>query len=261
MSRKKVIVKRLNAIQNFGAMDVLCTDKTGTLTMDRVILERHCDVVQDEKRCGAPGRLPHQPLPDRSEERARPGHAGRTRNSTPAACVENIAKVDEIPFDFSRRMMSVVVGRLKASIRSLTKGAPEAIFAAARNSSSTAKSSRWSRSDRRDLKEEYDEPEQRRFPRARGGIQRCSGERARSIPRRDEHDLILKGYVAFLDPPKESAARAIAALHKHGVSVKVLTGDNELVSRKVCRTSACRRTDAAGQRRRKDDRAELARSR
>ena len=79
MSRKKVIVKRLNSIQNLGAMDVLCTDKTGTLTMDRIILEKHCDVVAEGGRRGADAGLPQQPLPDRPEERAGPGHPRSTR--------------------------------------------------------------------------------------------------------------------------------------------------------------------------------------
>ena len=109
MSRKKVIVKRLNSIQNLGAMDVLCTDKTGTLTLDRVILERHCDVVRNEDDDGADAGLSQQPLPDRAEERARPGDPAVPRRCTRSSPCADYKKVDEIPFDFSRKLMSVVV--------------------------------------------------------------------------------------------------------------------------------------------------------
>ena len=115
MSRKKVIVKRLNSIQNFGAMDVLCTDKTGTLTLDRVILERHCDVVREEDDERAGGGVPHQPFPDRPEERARPRHPGAHGKADEQVPSASYRKVDEIPFDFSRRMMSVVVETPRAS--------------------------------------------------------------------------------------------------------------------------------------------------
>ena len=108
MSRKKVIVKRLNSIQNLGAMDVLCTDKTGTLTLDRVILERHCDVVRHEDEGGAGAGLSQQPLPDRAEERAGPRDPP-IRGDSREFAVPNYKKIDEIPFDFSRKLMSVVV--------------------------------------------------------------------------------------------------------------------------------------------------------
>ena len=231
MSRKKVIVKRLNSIQNFGAMDVLCTDKTGTLTMDHVILEHHCDVVRKEDdlvlldaylishfQTGLKNVLDRAILENRDihEERG----------------VDSYRKVDEIPFDFSRRMMSVVVEKPGGGIRLLTKGAPEEIFR---------------RCTRFELEEEVLPMDQILIQDLRDEYERLSSEGFRVLAvayrdlesrtaysKEDETDLVLRGYVAFLDPPKESAGPAIAVLQKHGVAVKILTGDNELVSKKVC---------------------------
>ena len=127
MSKKKVIVKRLNSIQNFGAMDVLCTDKTGTLTLDRVILERYCDVMQKENEdvlldayLIAYFQTGLKNVLDRAVLKYRELH-GRSS-------IENYRKVDEIPFDFSRRMMSVILERPDKNHRILTKGAPESVF-------------------------------------------------------------------------------------------------------------------------------------
>ena len=231
MSRKKVIVKRLNSIQNFGAMDILCTDKTGTLTMDHVILERHCDVVRKEDdlvlldaylishfQTGLKNVL----------DRAILDH----RELHEQMHVQEFKKVDEIPFDFSRRMMSVVVDKPQGGRRLLTKGAPEEIFR---------------RCTRFELDEEILPMDPILIQDLRDEYERLSADGFRVLAvahkdldmrpaysKDDETDLVLKGYVAFLDPPKESAGPAIAVLQRHGVAVKILTGDNGLVSRKVC---------------------------
>jgi Mg2+-importing ATPase len=232
MSRKKVIVKRLNSIQNFGAMDILCTDKTGTLTMDHVILERHCDVVQKEDdlvlldaylvshfQTGLKNVLDRAILDHRTDVHMPMG-------------VDDYVKVDEIPFDFSRRMMSVVVRLPKGGPRLLTKGAPEEIF---------ARCTRFELDEEvlpmdpiliQDLRDEYERLSTDGF-RVLALAYKDLPERA-AYSKEDEQDLILRGYVAFLDPPKESAGPALAALQKHGVSVKILTGDNDLVTKKVC---------------------------
>src|SRR5581483_11208255 len=127
MSRKKVIVKRLNSIQNLGAMDVLCTDKTGTLTMDQVILEKHCDVFQNESEVVLLDAylISHfQTGLKNVLDRAILKHT----EAYGKLCIDNYRKVDEIPFDFSRRMMSVVVETSEHEHQLLTKGAPEAVF-------------------------------------------------------------------------------------------------------------------------------------
>jgi Mg2+-importing ATPase len=231
MSGKKVIVKRLHAIQNFGAMDVLCTDKTGTLTLDRVILEKHCDVVQNEDdkvlqdaylisyfQTGLKNVL----------DRAVLNHPeAKIKVST-----EHYSKVDEIPFDFSRRMMSVVVETPEKDHVILTKGAPEAVFPRCSNFELNGEIYPMEPILVGDLMEQYQELSADGF-RVLAVAHKYTAPRA-VYTKEDEHDLILKGYIAFLDPPKDTAAKAIEALHRHGVTVKVLTGDNDLVTRKVC---------------------------
>ena len=233
MSKKKVIVKRLHAIQNFGAMDVLCTDKTGTLTLDRVILEKHCDVVQNESdpvlqdaylisffQTGLKNVL----------DRAVLNHPDvQNKVST-----EGYTKLDEIPFDFSRRMMSVIVETPDKYHLILTKGAPEAVFPRCSNFELKGEIYPMEPILIGDLMEQYQELSADGF-RVLAVAYKHSEPRAGSVyTKEDENDLILKGYIAFLDPPKDTAAKAIDALRRHGVTVKVLTGDNDLVTRKVC---------------------------
>lgn len=231
MSKKKVIVKQLNAIQNFGAMDVLCTDKTGTLTMDQVILERHCDVMQkenDEVLRDAYLIAHFQTGLKNVLDRAVLSH-----HETHHQVVEGYTKVDEIPFDFVRRMMSVVVRRPDADHQLLTKGAPEAIFPRCSFFELDGKVSPMEPQMVDTLTEQYQHLSADGFRVLAVAHKHLADNEF--IDKDDECDLILKGYVAFLDPPKESAARAIDALGKHGVTVKVLTGDNDLVTRTVCR--------------------------
>jgi Mg2+-importing ATPase len=232
MSRKKVIVKRLNAIQNFGGMDVLCTDKTGTLTEDRVVLQRHCNVAGRESeevlldgylisyfQTGLKNLLDVAILDS-------PDFHGK-------AVVEKCKKLDEIPFDFTRRMMSVLVEDPEGKAVLLTKGAPEEIFHQCSHFELDGKVSPMEPNLMVGLKEEYASLSNDGFRVLAVARKELPGKQACS--KDDERDLVLKGYVAFLDPPKNTAGRAIEALHKHGVGVKILTGDNDLISRKVCR--------------------------
>jgi Mg2+-importing ATPase len=231
MSRKKVIVKRLHAIQNFGAMDVLCTDKTGTLTLDHVILEKHCDVVQneDDKVLQDAYLISHfQTGLKNLLDRAVLNHPEAKDKVSTA----NYSKVDEIPFDFSRRMMSVIVETPDKYHQILTKGAPEAVFPRCSHFELAGEVYPMEPILIGDLMEQYQELSADGF-RVLAVAYKHSDQRA-TYSKEDENDLILKGYIAFLDPPKDTAAKAIEALHKHGVTVKVLTGDNDLVTRKVC---------------------------
>ena len=232
MSRKKVIVKRLNSIQNFGAMDVLCTDKTGTLTEDRVVLMRHCNVAGRESdavlldgylisyfQTGLKNLLDRAIL-DSSDFHAK-------------ATIEKYKKLDELPFDFTRRMMSVLVQDPAGQAVLLTKGAPEEVFLRCSQFDLDGTLSPMEPDRVIGLKQQYDSLSNDGFRVLAVATKNLTG---RDIcAKDDERDLILRGYVAFLDPPKDSATRALAALHKHGVSVKILTGDNHLVSRKVCK--------------------------
>ena len=232
MSRKKVIVKRLNSIQNFGGMDVLCTDKTGTLTEDRVVLMRHCNVAGRETddvlldgylisyfQTGLKNLLDRAILDS-------PDFHGK-------AILEKYKKLDEIPFDFTRRMMSVLVEDPEGKPILLTKGAPEEIFLRCSHFELDGKLSAMDPNLMVGLKKEYDDLSNDGFRVLAVATKELTGKQI--CAKDDERELVLRGYVAFLDPPKDTAARALAALHKHGVAVKILTGDNDLISRKVCK--------------------------
>ncbi len=230
MSRKKVIVKRLNSIQNLGAMDVLCTDKTGTLTMDRVILEQHCDVAlkDDDSVLELAFLNSHfqtglKNILDRAVLKYEELHQ--------KLATADYVKIDEIPFDFSRKMMSVIVDKPGGTHRLICKGAPESVFTKCTQFELDGKILPMDPLLLAALKEEYDQLSADGFRVI--AIAYRDLEPKPAYHKEDEKDLILKGYIAFLDPPKETAGPAIAALQKHGIAVKVLTGDNELVSRKI----------------------------
>jgi len=264
MSKKKVIVKKLNSIQNFGAMDVLCTDKTGTLTIDHVILEIHCDVFKNESETVLRDAylISHfqtglKNLLDRAVLQYKQLHT--------ELGLDKYKMVDEIPFDFSRRMMSVAVQGPDGERQLLTKGAPEAVFAKCTHFESEGEIFPMEPVLVGDLVQQVNELSEDGFrvlavatkklgsaraPRAVVGASPTTAgasdsfggapndaREARALPtitKADECDLVLTGYLAFLDPPKDTAAKAIEVLRQHGVTVKVLTGDNDLVTRKVC---------------------------
>jgi Mg2+-importing ATPase len=232
MSKKKVIVKRLNSLQNFGAMNVLCTDKTGTLTIDKVILEIYCDVFKNENKevLRDAYLISHfQTGLKNVLDRAVLQHQELHKELS----LEQYSKVDEIPFDFSRRMMSVVVEGPGGERQLLTKGAPEAVFARCTQFESEGEIFNMEPILVGNLIEQVNDLSEDGF--------RVLAVATRKVDKRpayskaDEAELVLTGYLAFLDPPKETAAKAISVLCQHGINVKVLTGDNDLVTRKVCR--------------------------
>ncbi len=227
MSKKAVIVKRLNAIQNFGAMDVLCTDKTGTLTLDRIVLEKYCDVVQKEDTTVlqmAYLNSYHQTGLKNLLDKAILKH--EKLNVTP------YEKVDEVPFDFSRRVMSVVVGA-EGRHRIIVKGAPEEVFKRCTRYELDSDILEMEQLILTDLRTEYDALSTEGF-RVLAVAYKDFEQPKDRYTKEDEQDLILKGYIAFLDPPKPSARRTVETLRSLGIEFKVLTGDNELVTRKVC---------------------------
>ena len=230
MSRKHVIVKQLDAIQNLGAMNVLCTDKTGTLTQDRVILQRHCDVAGKEDD----GVLALAYLNSHFQTGLRNllDRAVLEHSLHDQLAIPDTEKVDELPFDFSRRLMSVIVKLPSGEHRLICKGAPEEVF---------RRCTQFERDGRifpieppllAELREEYETLSNQGFRVL--ALARRDFEPRPTYGKDDESALTLAGYVAFLDPPKETAAAAVAALGQRGVAVKILTGDNELVSRKIC---------------------------
>jgi Mg2+-importing ATPase len=232
MSRRKVIVKRLSSIQNFGGMDILCTDKTGTLTEDRVILQRHCNVAgRETEEVLLDGYLISyfqtglKNILDRAILDSPDFHGHEI--------VKKYKKLDEIPFDFTRRMMSVLVEDLEGKAILLTKGAPEEVFHQCSHFDLDGKRSPMDPALIVGLKEEYESLSSDGFRVLAVATKQLPGKQI--CGKADESDLVLQGYVAFLDPPKDTASRALEALHRHGIAVKILTGDNQLISRKVCK--------------------------
>ena len=231
MSKKKVIVKKLNSIQNFGAMDVLCTDKTGTLTIDHVILELHCDVFKNESEAVLRDAylISHfqtglKNVLDRAVLKYKQLHG--------ELGVDKYRMVDEIPFDFSRRMMSVAIELPNGDRQLLTKGAPEAVFAKCSHFESDGEILPMEPILVGDLVQQVNDLSEDGFRVLAVATKKLGAQT--TFSKADESDLVLTGYLAFLDPPKDSAAKAITALRANGVTVKVLTGDNDLVTRKVC---------------------------
>jgi len=229
MSKKKVIVKRLNSIQNFGAIDVLCTDKTGTLTQDRVILEKYVDVSgkqSDDVLRYAYMNSFYQTGLRNLLDRAVLGHS---EFEVERRC----QKVDEIPFDFTRKRMSVVVDYEGDHVL-ICKGAVEDVFKVC--SSYQVEDDVFPLIDmiKQDVLEDYEALSADGYRVLAISYREFTREKT-TFSAADESDMILLGYIAFLDPPKESTAQALKALKDAGVAVKILTGDNDLVTRKVCK--------------------------
>jgi len=235
MSRKKVIVKRLASIQNFGAMDVLCTDKTGTLTQGKIVLEKHLDVY------GEP-----------SEKVLQFGylnsyHHTGVKNLLDKAILDHeelkehlqadlkYRKIDEIPFDFERRRLSVIVEDDTGLNTLICKGAVEEILGLCTRvqvKEEVVEVLPEHDANRRKLADDLNAEGFRVVALAYKQMPGATDEPTYSV--KDESDLILLGFLAFLDPPKESASEALEALRKLHVSVKVLTGDNEIVTSYIC---------------------------
>jgi Mg2+-importing ATPase len=240
LARRQVVVKRLDAIQNLGAMDVLCTDKTGTLTQDEIALAQHIDAL---------GRPSEEVL---AFAFLNSHYQTGLKNLLDRAILEHVEmpaelkleqryhRVDEIPFDFQRRRMSVVVSELQDQQEHhelICKGALEEVLAV---------STRVRLTDETGVHDVALDEDWRARVHAVADRLAHTGLRVVAVAMkelpphqtvygvRDEADLVLVGYVAFLDPPKESAAPALRALAAHGVQIKVLTGDNEQVTRHVC---------------------------
>lgn len=234
MSKHKVIVKNLNSIQDLGSMDILCTDKTGTLTLDRVVLEYHLNIDGETD----PRVLRHAFLNSYFQTGLKNlidiAVIEKQREAGADDLITRYNKVDEIPFDFERRRMSVVVQDNCGKTQLVTKGAVEEML----NCCS------WVECDGRvqPLTDEL-----RRFVLMRSDKLNDDGMRVIAVAHKtdpapvgqfsvaDESEMVLIGFLAFLDPPKKSTKAAIDALKNYGVGVKVLTGDNEKVTRSICR--------------------------
>ncbi|HHY46977.1 MAG TPA: magnesium-translocating P-type ATPase [Firmicutes bacterium] len=227
MARRKVIVKRLHSIQNLGSMDVLCTDKTGTLTEGKLVLHSHIDV--NGQTCEQTFRL----------ARLNSVFQASLRNPMDAAIAaheesgfDGYTKVDEIPFDFVRKRMSVVVEKNKERIL-ITKGAPESVLEVCKYMELNGQTLELSPERKKLARDRFTELSRDGY-RALAVAYRPVGNNRTVYSVADESELIFVGYVTFIDPPKESAAKSVEELNNLGVKVKILTGDNELVSKRIC---------------------------
>lgn len=239
MSKKKTVIKNLNSIQNFGAMDILCTDKTGTITQDKVVLEYHLDIEGNEDKrvlrhaylnsyfqTGLKNLIDKAVIEKTEEEGIEDKVLKELKHS--------YEKVDEIPFDFNRRRMSVVVADKNGKTQMVTKGAVEEMleccaFVELRDSVVPLTL---------EMKERVLDTVNRLNDdglRVIAVAQKTNPSPVGAFSVADESDMVLIGYLALLDPPKETTADAIKALSEYGVGVKILTGDNERVTRSICK--------------------------
>ena len=236
MAKRKVVVKRLNAIQNFGSMDVLCTDKTGTLTQDKIILEHHVDIngQRDDSLLELAWLNSH--------------HQSGLKNLMDQAVVQfannnpkfrvpfAYSKVDELPFDFVRRRLSIIVKDSRDDHLMVCKGAVEEMLSIASHlheNGTVVALDDQRRQALLALANEYNQDGFRVLLVATREIPKAQAKNQYATT--DERELVIRGFLTFLDPPKETAGPAIAALRDMGVTVKVLTGDNAVVTCKICR--------------------------
>ncbi|GGR42418.1 magnesium-translocating P-type ATPase [Streptomyces netropsis] len=240
MSRRKVVVKRLNAIQNLGAMDVLCTDKTGTLTEDRIVLDRYLDVRGQEDGEVLEYAYLNSHFQTGLRNLMDQAVIDRVLEAEEVVVDARFTKVDEIPFDFARRRMSVVLSRngLEAPGRAaehvlITKGAVEEVLALCTHMTDEGKKVELTRELRREVTRTAEDNNRQGLRVLAVATRRLTAERT-AYTVDDEAGLTLIGFLAFLDPPKADAAAALQALADKGVAVKVVTGDNELVAARVC---------------------------
>lgn len=239
MSKKQTIVKNLNSIQNFGAIDILCTDKTGTLTQDKVVLEYHLNVNgEDDLRVlryaylnsyfqtGYKNLMDVAIIQKTEEEEA--------DDPQLVDLSEHYVKVDEIPFDFARRRLTTVVQNRDGKTQMVTKGAVEEMLSICSFAECDGKVRPMTKKLKSRILATVDDLNEKGF-RVLAIAQKSNPSPAGAFGVTDECDMVLMGYLAFLDPPKESTADAIKALKAHGVTTKILTGDNDKVTRTICK--------------------------
>ena len=244
MSKHKVIVKRLDAIQNIGAMDTLCTDKTGTLTIDRVVLERHLNIMGESDEEVLRWTYLNSYYQTGLKSLLDVAILQHCELKDILKIDDEFKKVDEIPFDFQRRRMSVVLERKDGSDLLICKGAVEEMLALCSHAFDPGDDKQLQidsdgivemtddiRRHILDMSEKLNEEGMRVLIMA----VRKFNHRNADFSSNDENDMVMAGFIGFLDPAKPSAGAAIKSLQEYGVAVKVLTGDNEVVSKKICR--------------------------
>ena len=238
MAKEKVVIKKLNAIQDLGAIDILCTDKTGTLTQDEIVLEYPLDIHGDLDlsvlrraylnsyfQTGLKN-LMDRAIINRTQKEAKKHEIVRDLDQT-------FHKIDELPFDFERRRMSVIVKDEDGVVSMVTKGALEEMLSVSTYVEYKGEIKRLTDEVRQEVLAEVAQLNEQGL-RVLGVSYKTDLDENDIFSVEDERDMILTGYLAFLDPPKPSAAPAIKALAEYGVTTKILTGDNEKVTQAVC---------------------------
>lgn len=238
MAKEKVVIKKLNAIQDLGAIDILCTDKTGTLTQDEIVLEYPLDIHGDLDlsvlrraylnsyfQTGLKN-LMDRAIINRTHKEAKKHEIVRDLDQT-------FHKIDELPFDFERRRMSVIVKDEDGVVSMVTKGALEEMLSVSTYVEYKGEIKRLTDEVRQEVLAEVAQLNEQGL-RVLGVSYKTDLDENEIFSVEDEGDMILTGYLAFLDPPKPSAAPAIKALAEYGVTTKILTGDNDKVTQAVC---------------------------
>ena len=233
MSKKKTIVKKLDAIQNFGAMNILCTDKTGTLTEDKIVLEKYLDIQGDEDIGVLKYAYLNASLQTGLRSNIDEAVINRAKEYNMAELTSKYIKLDEIPFDFARRRLSVAVKNEEGKDELITKGAVEEIL----NISTSVEYKGTISPLTREIRENIQKISKDLNKEGLRVIAVC--KKYSTIPNydfeiKDEKNMILIGFIGFLDPPKESAKEAVSKMNKSGIRVIVLTGDNAEVTRCIC---------------------------
>ena len=239
MSRKQTIIKDINAMQGFGSMDVLCMNKTGTLTNESILLEYYMDVLGNESGkvldfafLNSYFQTGYKNLMDfaiihKTEE-------AEAEDPRLLDLSENYVKVDEIPFDFTRRRLTTVVQDKKGKTQMVTKGAVEEMLSICSYAECDGTVQPLTAEIRKRILDTVDDLNDKGF-RVLAIAQKSNPSPVGAFGVKDECEMVLLGYLAFLDPPKESTADAIKALKAHGVNTKILTGDNDKVTRTICK--------------------------
>ena len=238
MAKEKVVIKKLNAIQDLGAIDILCTDKTGTLTQDEIVLEYPLDIhgeldlsvlrrayLNSYFQTGLKN-LMDRAIINRTQKEAKKHEIVRDLDQT-------FHKIDELPFDFERRRMSVIVKDEDGVVSMVTKGALEEMLSVSTYVEYKGEIKRLTDEVRQEVLAEVAQLNEQGL-RVLGVSYKTDLDENEIFSVEDEGDMILTGYLAFLDPPKPSAAPAIKALAEYGVTTKILTGDNDKVTQAVC---------------------------
>lgn len=236
MSRKKTIVKDLNAIQNFGAMNILCTDKTGTLTCDQIVLEKYINAngTSDNSRRILRHAYFNSFFQTGLKNLMDKAILSHVKELEMESVRESYKKVDEIPFDFARRRMSVVVEDINGKRQIITKGAVEEMMQICSHTEVSNKVVPFT-PELRVKAYEISKKMNHQGLRVLAVAQKSFLSKENNFAVEDESGMVLIGYLAFLDPPKQSAAKAIKQLHAHGIEVKVVSGDNDAVVRTISR--------------------------